>query len=109
MPVSESVLRYAIKLVRMTRPDSGEAPDFVREYVEYGGSVRAAQYLILGGKARALTRGRFNVSFDDVKHLAQPVLRHRVLTNFQADSEKITSDQLIGRLLEQVPVEESGM
>ncbi|HVS12778.1 MAG TPA: AAA family ATPase [Thermoanaerobaculia bacterium] len=109
VPASESVLRYAVRLVRMTRPDSGLAPDFVAKWVEYGASVRAAQYLILGGKARALMQGRYHVDFDDIRALARPVLRHRVLTNFQADSERVTSDAIVERLLERVPVERSGM
>jgi MoxR-like ATPase len=77
--------------------------------VSYGASVRAAQYLILGGKARALMRGRTHVSFDDVKALAHPVLRHRILTNFHAESERVTTDRIIDRLLETVPVPKSGM
>ena len=109
VPVSESVMRYAVQLARMTRPRSPEAPDFINHWVEYGASVRAAQYLILGGKARALMNGRFHVSFDDIRALVHPVLRHRVLTNFQADSERVSSDQIIDRLLEAAPVESSGM
>jgi MoxR-like ATPase len=109
VPVAESVLRYAVQLVRRTRPRTPEAPDFISQYVEYGGSVRAAQFLVLGGKARALMEGRFSVGFEDIRSLALPVLRHRMLTNFQADSERISSDDLIGRLLEVVPVEASGM
>ncbi len=109
VPVSESVVRYAVRLVRMTRPRTPEAPDFVNQWVEYGASVRAAQYLILGGKARALMQGRLNVSFDDVRALAVPVLRHRVLTNFQADSERVKSEDLVARLLAAAPVETSGM
>ena len=109
VPVAESVLRYAIHLVRMTRPRSPEAPEFVNRWVEYGASVRAAQYLILGGKARALTQGRYHVDFEDVRSLAHPVLRHRILTNFQADSERVSSDDIVDRLLETAPVERSGM
>jgi MoxR-like ATPase len=109
VPVAESVLRYAIHLVRMTRPRTPEAPEFVDRWVEYGASVRAAQYLILGGKARALTNGRYHVDFEDVRALAHPVLRHRILTNFQAGSERVTSDAIIDRLLETAPVERSGM
>jgi MoxR-like ATPase len=109
VPVAESVLRYAIHLVRMTRPRSPEAPEFVNRWVEYGASVRAAQYLILGGKARALTQGRYHVDFEDVRALAHPVLRHRILTNFQADSERVSSDDIVDRLLETAPVERSGM
>ena len=75
----------------------------------YGASVRAAQYIVLGGKARALIDGRYNVSFEDVRALAHPVLRHRILTNFHAESERITTDQLIDQLLEAVPMPSSGM
>jgi MoxR-like ATPase len=116
VPVSEAVLRYAVNLVRATRPSTnGSAsllkgtPDFIRDWVSYGASVRAAQYLSLGGMARALMQGRTHVSFEDVKALAHPVLRHRILPNFHAESEKVTTDQIIDRLLEVVPVPRSGM
>nr|MBA2605132.1 AAA family ATPase [Acidobacteriota bacterium] len=79
------------------------------KWVAFGASVRAAQFLVLGAKARALTGGRYHVSYDDIRALAHPVLRHRVLTNFHAQSEGITSDTLIDRLLEAVPVPRSGM
>src|SRR6187455_1132366 len=81
VPVSEAVMRYALRLVRTSRPKSAEAPDLVKKYAAFGASVRAAQYLILGAKARALTSGRYHVSFDDIRALSHPVLRHRVLTN----------------------------
>ena len=109
VPVAEPVMRYALDLVRASRPKSQTAPDFVRKWVAFGGSVRAAQYLVLGGKARALTAGRYHVSFDDVRALAHPVLRHRVLTNFHAQSEGVTTDSLVDRLLEAVPAPRSGM
>ncbi|MDH3270827.1 MAG: MoxR family ATPase [Gemmatimonadota bacterium] len=110
VPVSESVLRYAVGLVRMTRPsENGSSPDFVKKWIAYGASPRAAQYLVLGAKARALTQGRYHVTFDDIKALAQPVLRHRVLTNFHAESEGRTSSQLVDMLLEQAPLPASGM
>ncbi|GMV22041.1 MAG: ATPase AAA [Acidimicrobiia bacterium] len=109
VPVSEPVMRYALRLVRTSRPKSAEAPESVRKYAAFGASVRAAQFLILGAKARALTSGRYHVSFDDIKALAHPVLRHRVLTNFRAESEGITSDQLIDDLLKAVPLPRSGM
>ena len=97
-------------LVRQTRVRSPTSrPTSSEEWVQYGASVRAAQFLTLGGKARALINGRYNVDFEDVRALAKPVLRHRVLTNFRADSERITSDDLIGRLVEQVPTAQSGM
>src|SRR5512134_740064 len=109
VPVAESVMRYALELVRTTRPRGKQAPDVVKKWVAFGASVRAAQYLVLGAKARALTNGRYHVSFEDIRALAHPVLRHRVLTNFHAESEGITSDTLIDRLLEAVPMPRSGM
>jgi MoxR-like ATPase len=109
VPVAESVMRYALELARTTRPRGKQAPDVVKKWVAFGASVRAAQYLILGAKARALINGRYHVSFDDVRALAHPVLRHRVLTNFHAESEGITSDSIIDQLLEAVPTPRSGM
>ena len=109
VPVSEAVLRYTLKLVRTSRAKGTDAPEFVKKWVAYGASVRAAQYLILGGKARAITQGRYHVSFDDIQAMAHPVLRHRVLLNFHAESEGVTSDQVIDQLLETVPVPASKM
>ena len=109
VPVSESVLRYALSLVRTSRSKGQDAPDFVKKWVAYGASVRAAQYLILGGKARAGTQGRYHVNFDDIRALANPVLRHRILLNFHAESEGITSDQVVEQLLDAVPVPASKM
>ncbi len=109
VPVSESVMRYAVNLARISRPGEPDAPEFVKRWVEYGASVRAAQYLILAGKARALVKGRYHVSFEDLRALAAPVFRHRVLTNFHAESERITSDRLVKQLLDAVPVPSSGM
>ena len=109
VPVAEPVMRYALNLARASRPKSPTAPDTLKKWVAFGASVRAAQYLVLGAKARALTGGRYHVSFDDIRALAHPVLRHRILTNFHAQSEGITSDTLIDRLLEAVPVPRSGM
>jgi MoxR-like ATPase len=109
VPVADPVMRYALDFVRASRPKSQTAPDFVRKWVAFGGSVRAAQYLILGGKARALTSGRYHVSFEDVRALAHPVMRHRIITNFHAQSEGITTDILVDRLLEAVPLPRSGM
>ena len=102
-------MRYALELVRTTRPNGKQVPDVVKKWVAFGASVRAAQYLILGAKARALTSGRYHVSFDDIRALSHPVLRHRVLTNFHAESEGITSDSIIDQLLEAVPTPRSGM
>ncbi len=108
VPVADAVARYAVKLARASRPGPG-ALKFINEWVSYGASTRAPQQLILGGKARALMQGRYHVSFDDVRALAGPVMRHRVLMNFHAESEKVTSDQIIAQLLEAVPVPGSGM
>jgi len=110
VPAPDSVLRYAVDLVRASRPSrNGGAAPFVKEWVAYGASVRAAQYLILGAKARALTLGRYTPTFEDVRELALPVLRHRVLRNFHAESEGKTQSDIIGMLLEHVPVPSSGM
>jgi MoxR-like ATPase len=109
VPVAEPVMRYALDLVRTTRPKSKSAPEAIRKWVAFGASVRAAQYLILGGKARALTAGRYHVSFEDVRALAHPVLRHRILTNFHAESEGVTTDSIVDELLGAVPVPRSGM
>ena len=99
-PAAESVARYAVDLVRATRPITEGAPDFVKRYVSFGASVRAAQFLILAGKVRALMHGQFHVSYDDVRALAIPVLRHRVLLNFHAESERLSSDELLRQLLD---------
>jgi len=107
VPVADAVTRYAVKVVRLTRPTTTGALDFIKQWVSYGASVRAAQALILGGKARALLQGRSHVTFDDVRALARPVLRHRILLNFQAQSEKVTTDQLIDKLLTAVPIPKS--
>ena len=104
VPVSDAVLRYAVQLGRTSRPSAnGDSPEAIEKWVSYGASLRGAQNMILAGKARALTRGRYHVSFDDIRALAKPVLRHRVLTNFHAESEGITTDQIIEELVSQVP------
>jgi MoxR-like ATPase len=109
VPVSEPVLRYAVDLARTSRPSGNGAPDFIQKWVSYGASVRAAQYLVLGAKARALMNGKYHVTFEDIRALAHPVLRHRILLNFHAESEQKTTDQLIDMLLEIVPQPKSGM
>jgi MoxR-like ATPase len=109
VPVAEPIMRYALALVRASRPKSPNTPDSIKKWIAFGASVRAAQYLVLGGKARALTQGRYHVTYEDIRALAHPVLRHRVLTNFHAQSEGISSDTLVDRLLEAVPVPRSGM
>lgn len=103
-PVAESVARYAVDLVRATRPGkNGDSPDFVNKYVNFGASVRAMQFLVLAGKARALMHGRFHVSYDDIRALAAPIMRHRVLLNFHAESDRLTTDDLLRRLLDWKP------
>jgi len=109
VPVADPVMRYALSIVRTSRPKSKQAPDGVKKFVAFGASVRAAQYLVLGAKARALTSGRYHVTYEDIRSLAHPVLRHRVLTNFRAESEGVTSDSIIDELLTAVPVPRSGM
>jgi MoxR-like ATPase len=107
--VVDEVARYAVRLVRTSRPADASSPDFVKKWVSWGAGLRAAQYLILGGKARALLHGRTNVSIKDIQALALPVLRHRILTNFYAESEKVNSEIIIKRLLELVATPKSGL
>jgi MoxR-like ATPase len=102
VPAAEEVVNYAVRLVRASRPKESDAPDFVKEYISWGAGPRASQYLILGGKARAVLNGRFAVNADDVRALARPVLRHRIITNFHAEVSSITSLDIVDRLLEQV-------
>jgi MoxR-like ATPase len=109
VPVAEPVMRYALSLVRTSRPKAPNAPETVKKFVAFGASVRAAQNLVLGAKARALTSGRYHVSFDDIRAMALPVLRHRVLTNFRAESEGVTTESIVTELLDRVPVPKSGM
>ena len=102
MPVSQHVIDYAVNLTRATRPVDGTAPDFVKQYLSWGAGPRAAQYLVLGAKSRALLRGRFNVSCEDIRGIAKPVLRHRIFTNFNADAEGITPDKIVEMLIKVV-------
>ena len=99
VPVSDEVVEYAVDLVRKTRPDEDQAPDFVTEFLNWGAGPRAGQSLILAGKARALLDGRLTVSTEDIDALAPPILRHRILTNFQAEAQNISPDDIIDRLL----------
>jgi MoxR-like ATPase len=103
VPIAESLATYVVGLVRATRHNSGIAPDFVKKYVNYGASVRAAQFIVLAAKARALARGRYHVAYEDITALATPVLRHRVLLNFHAESDRIDSDEILRRLLQAMP------
>jgi MoxR-like ATPase len=108
IPVSKHVIKYATRLVRSTRPGGSEAPDFVKEYVSTGAGPRASQVMIMAAKARAVLEGRIHVSCNDIRKAALPVLRHRILTNFAADSEGLTTVLLIERLLKQVPEPQEG-
>jgi len=103
VPIGETVARYAIDLVRASRPRDASAPDFVKKYVNYGASVRAAQFLVLSAKARALMHDRVSVSFEDVRALYIPVLRHRVLLNFHAESDRLKQDDLLKQILDTKP------
>jgi MoxR-like ATPase len=103
VPIGESVARYAIDLVRATRSSDESAPDFVKQYVNYGASVRAAQFLVLASKARALMKGRYHVTYEDIRALVTPVLRHRLLLNFHAESDRLKQDDILKRLLEWMP------
>ena len=102
-PISDHVVNYAINLVRATRPNEPEAPQFVKDWLTWGAGPRAAQYLVLGAKARAVLNGRYNVSCKDVRASALPVLRHRIFTNFNADAEGVTTDDVVNKLLETIP------
>jgi MoxR-like ATPase len=102
VPAADHVIRYAVNLVRASRPNEADAPDFVKENVSWGAGPRASQYLVLGAKSRAILDGRMAASVEDVRALAKNVLVHRVLTNFRAESEGVTSGQIVERLLEKV-------
>ena len=102
VPVSDTVSRFAVDLVRATRPEDPLAPDMVRRYVQYGASVRATMFITLAAKARALMMGRYHVTHDDIAALALPVMRHRVLTNYFAESDKVDVDDVLTQLVETV-------
>ncbi|HBV32554.1 MAG: AAA family ATPase [Limisphaerales bacterium] len=104
VPVADSVVRYAVRLAASSRPGQANTPDFVNEWINWGAGLRAGQALIIGAKARALLQGRSHVTPDDVKALAVPVLRHRILPNFKAEAEGVDADQVITKLVETVPV-----
>jgi MoxR-like ATPase len=104
VPVADHVARYAMQLARLSRRQEPDAPDFVREYVQWGAGPRASQYLVLGAKARAVLLGRFFVTHDDIRAIAPPVLRHRLKMNFNADAAGVSADEVIRRLLAHVPL-----
>ena len=107
VPAADHVIRYAMKLVRLTRVSKGDTPKFINDNVSWGAGPRATQYLILGGKARAVLYGRYYVSTEDIQAVALPVLRHRILTNFNAEAEGITSDKIVQDLLKHVDAKAS--
>jgi MoxR-like ATPase len=107
--VAEEIARYAVRLVDASRPGRPQEPAFVKDWVKWGAGLRASQSLILAAKARALMQGRYHVSVSDVRALAHPILRHRIIPNFYAESERVSSDILVDRLLESVPAPRSGM
>jgi MoxR-like ATPase len=107
--VAEEVARYAVRLVDSSRPGRQQDLSFVRDWVKWGAGLRASQSLILASKARALMEGRYHVSVGDIRALAHPILRHRIIPNFYAESEKVTSDILVDKLIEAVPAPRSGM
>jgi MoxR-like ATPase len=106
VPVTDHVINYTLALVRQTRVGEVGVPAFIQDWLSWGAGPRAVQYLILGGKARALLHGRTHVQCEDIQELALPVLRHRILTNFTAASEGITSDTVVQRLLKETPSRE---
>ncbi|MHB1035184.1 MAG: AAA family ATPase [Pirellulales bacterium] len=108
VPVADHVTRYALRFTRLTRRQQGGVPDFVRDYVTWGAGPRASQYLVLGAKARAVLHGRYYAGCDDIRAVAAPVLRHRIMTNFNAEAEGVKPDDIIRRLCETIAVEEDG-
>src|SRR5439155_22894005 len=104
VPVADHVIRYALQFSRLTRKgEAADVPSFVSDYVAWGAGPRASQYLVLAGKARALLKGRYHVSTEDIRQVALPVLRHRIVTNFNAEAEGIKSDQLVKKLIDFIP------
>jgi len=107
--IAEEIARYTVRLVDASRPGRPNTPEFVEKWVKWGAGLRASQALVRGAKARALLQGRYHVAMKDIQALAKPILRHRIVTNFYAESERITSDTIIDRLLETVPAPASRM
>jgi MoxR-like ATPase len=107
VPIADQVMDYALRLTRLTRLTTGEAPDWVKEWLSWGAGPRASQNLVLGGKARALLQGRYYVSAEDIRAVAHPVLRHRLITSFSAEAEGVTPDTVVDRLLEEIQPNES--
>jgi MoxR-like ATPase len=106
VPIADHVSRYAVRLTRNTRRDKDSPLNFIRDYVSWGAGPRASQYLVLAAKARAVLHGRYYVSTDDIRSVAGPVLRHRIITNFNAEAEGLKPDDIVERLIKSVPVDE---
>ena len=107
VPVADHITRYALQLTRSTRREKGVVPDFVHDYVSWGAGPRASQFLVLGAKARAVLHGRYYVNSEDIRAVAYPVLRHRIMTNFNAEAEGVKTDDIIRRLIETIPVDDN--
>jgi MoxR-like ATPase len=107
VPVADHVIRYAMKFTRLTRREKGDVPDFITNYVSWGAGPRATQYLVLGAKARAVLHGRYYANCEDIRAVAGPVLRHRIITNFNAEAEGVKPDDIIARLTALIPIDES--
>ena len=103
VPIAEEVIRYAVRLATRSRPGQPHSSDYINEWVNWGAGTRAGQSLVLGGKTRALLAGRSHVSFDDIRAMAAPVLRHRILTNYRAEAEGITVEEIIRKVIELTP------
>jgi MoxR-like ATPase len=109
LPAADHVIEYAMRLVRATRVTESDVPQFVRDYVSWGAGPRACQFLVLGGKAHAALNGRFHVATEDIVAVARPVLRHRIVTNFNADAEGMTPDRLVDKIVETIPAQEGAV
>jgi MoxR-like ATPase len=106
VPVADHIARYALQFTRLTRREKGHVPDFIQDYVSWGAGPRASQFLVLGAKARAVLHGRYYVNSDDIRAVAFPVLRHRIMTNFNAEAEGVKPDDIIQRLIETIPIDD---
>jgi len=102
VPIAEEVIRYAVRIAAASRPSQEGTPEFVNDWVSWGAGLRAAQFMVLGGKARALLAGRSHVTPDDIRAMAHPTMRHRVLVNFRAEADGVDTDSLVTKLLETV-------
>ncbi len=109
VPVAEHVISYAMALARATRVSEGGVPGFIKDWVQWGAGPRASQYLVIGAKAHAILMGRYYVTIEDVQAIAHPVLRHRIVTNFTAEAEGVTTDRIVDKLIEVIPAREAGL